>query len=160
MQDTITSGALSGKTVVMGSNMTDINAREIRARLDHFRKLEDGWADGIQHASDWGSGYGKAPSDSGLDWLADTFTSHYPEDLPRPDLYPTTEGGVQAEWSLGKQEISLEVNLETHMSYWHRSDFTDKFCDDNDEEHHLSLDEKKNWDWFIAEIRRFAELAK
>ena len=160
MQDTITSGALSGKTVVMGSNMTDINAREIRARLDHFRKLEDGWADGIQHASDWGSGYGKAPSDSGLDWLADTFTSHYPEDLPRPDLYPTPEGGVQAEWSLGKQEISLEVNLETHMSYWHRSDFTDKFCDDNDEEHHLSLDEKKNWDWFIAEIRRFAELAK
>lgn len=160
MQDTKTSEALTEKTVVMGSNMTDINAREIRARLDHFRKLEDGWADGIQHASDWGSGYGKAPSDSGLDWLADTFTSHYPEDLPRPDLYPTPEGGVQAEWSLGKQEISLEVNLETHMSYWHRSDFTDKFCDDNDEEHHLSLDEKKNWDWFIAEIRRFAELAK
>ena len=160
MQDTKTSEALTGKTVVMGSNMTDINAREIRARLDHFRKLEDGWADGIQHASDWGSGYGKAPSDSGLDWLADTFTSHYPEDLPRPDLYPTPEGGVQAEWSLGKQEISLEVNLETHMSYWHRSDFTDKFCDDNDEEHHLSLDEKKNWDWFIAEIRRFTELAK
>ena len=160
MQDTKTSESLTGKTVVMGSNMTDINAREIRARLDHFRKLEDGWADGIQHASDWGSGYGKAPSDSGLDWLADTFTSHYPEDLPRPDLYPTPEGGVQAEWSLGKQEISLEVNLETHMSYWHRSDFTDKFCDDNDEEHHLSLDEKKNWDWFIAEIRRFTELAK
>lgn len=160
MQDTKTSEALTEKTVVMGSNMTDINAREIRARLDHFRKLEDGWADGIQHASDWGSGYGKAPSDSGLDWLADTFTSHYPEDLPRPDLYPTPEGGVQAEWSLGKQEISLEVNLETHMSYWHRSDFTDKFCDDNDEEHHLSLDEKKNWDWFIAEIRRFTELAK
>lgn len=160
MQDTKTCDALTGKTVVMGSNMTDINAREIRARLDHFRKLEDGWADGIQHASDWGSGYGKAPSDSGLDWLADTFTSHYPEDLPRPDLYPTPEGGVQAEWSLGKQEISLEVDLETHMSYWHRSDFTDKFCDDNDEEHHLSLDEEKNWDWLIAEIRRFAELAK
>lgn len=160
MQDTKTSDALTGKTVVMGSNMTDINTREIRARLDHFRKLEDGWADGIQHASDWGSGYGKAPSDSGLDWLADTFTSHYPEDLPRPDLYPTPEGGVQAEWSLGKQEISLEVDLETHMSYWHRSDFTDKFCDDNDEEHHLSLDEEKNWDWLIAEIRRFAELAK
>ena len=160
MQDTKTSDALTGKTVVMGSNMTDINAREIRARLDHFRKLEDGWADGIQHASDWGSGYGKAPSDSGLEWLADTFTSHYPEDLPRPDLYPTPEGGVQAEWSLGKQEISLEVDLETHMSYWHRSDFTDKFCDDNDEEHHLSLDEEKNWDWLIAEIRRFAELAK
>ena len=45
--------------------MIEINAQEIRARLDHFRKLEDGCADGMQHASDWGNGYGKAPTGIG-----------------------------------------------------------------------------------------------
>ena len=67
---------------------------------------------------------------------------------------------MQAEWSLGVQEISLDIDLETHTSYWHRSDFTDESCDDNDEERHMSLDKDESWHWFIAEIRRFAELAK
>ena len=129
-------------------------------QLDSMRHLEDGWADGISYFPNRGKCETRAPSHAGLDWLAGALNSRYPKDLPRPYLYPTPEGGVQAEWSLGVQEISLEIDLETHASYWHRSDFTDKFCDDNDEERHMSLDEDESWHWFIAEIRRFAELAK
>ncbi len=31
--------------------------------------------------------------------------------LPLPYLYPTVEGGVQAEWSINQWEISLEIDL-------------------------------------------------
>ena len=63
---------------------------DVPARLDELRDMKDGWADGMQHASDWGSGYGKAPSHGGLDWLADKFTSEYPDDLPLPSRIPYT----------------------------------------------------------------------
>ena len=35
---------------------------DVPARLDEFRDMKDGWADGMQHPSDWGNGYGRAPS--------------------------------------------------------------------------------------------------
>ena len=124
----------------------------IPARLDDFRQLRDGWADGMQHASDWGNGYGKAPSHRGLDWLAGRFRQCYPAYAPTPYLYPTPEGGVQAEWSLGPQEISLEVNLETRQAYWHRLNVQTI----EDEAQDLNLDTDSDWEWLVQEITRWA----
>ena len=71
---------------------------DIAAQLEELRNLKDGWADGIQHPSDWGSGYGKAPRHDGLNWLWDRLEREYPDDLPLTCIYPTPEGGVQMEW--------------------------------------------------------------
>ncbi len=78
-------------------------------RLDKLRSLKDGWLDGR----------GKAPDAKGLDWLANEFENQYPDELPLPYLYPTAEGGVQAEWTLSKTEISLDINLVEHKAAWH-----------------------------------------
>jgi hypothetical protein len=29
------------------------------------------------------------------------------DDLPRPRVYPTPDGGVQAEWTVGEHEVSI-----------------------------------------------------
>lgn len=126
---------------------------DIPAQLDDFRQLRDGWADGMQSPADWGNGYGKAPSHRGLDWLAGRFQQCYPAHAPTPYLYPTPEGGVQAEWSLGPQEISLEVNLETRQAYWHRLNVHTI----ENEERELDLDADSDWEWLAREVKRYAD---
>ena len=82
---------------------------DISAQIDDLRQLKDGWLEG----------QGKAPSKEGLDWLSQAFDKHYSGDLPLPYLYPTEPGGVQAEWSLGRNEITLEIDLAEHAGYFH-----------------------------------------
>ncbi len=64
----------------------------MRARLIELGKLKDGWYDG----------HGKAPTRALLertDAVLDLLTSL--PGLGEPSLYPTPEGGLQAEWDLG-----------------------------------------------------------
>ena len=127
---------------------------DVAARLDELREMQDGWADGMQIASDWGSGYGKAPDHAGLDWLAGAFERHYPDDLPLPHIFPTTEGGVEAEWTLGGHSIIFEIDLGARQGDWLRFHKDDE----NDEDSEiLNLDYASAWDWFAAEVRRLAE---
>ena len=60
---------------------------DISARLDDLRLMKNGWLEGN----------GLAPPHEGLDWLSRAFDDHYPKNLPLPYLYPTEEGGVQAD---------------------------------------------------------------
>ncbi len=119
------------------------HALDIPARLDEFRDMKDGWLEGE----------GVAPSLEGLDWLAAGFDRHFPDDLPLPYLYPTPEGGVQAEWSLSENEISLEVDLVTHHGAWHRL----KINNQADDVQELNLDDDNGWAWIVAEIRNMVE---
>ena len=116
---------------------------DIPARLNEFRDLKDGWLEGD----------GVAPSLEGLDWLAAGFDRHFPDDLPLPYLYPTPEGGVQAEWSLSENEISLEVDLVTRQGAWHQLDMNTNA----DEARKLNLDDVKGWTWVVAEIRKMVK---
>ena len=116
---------------------------DIPARLDEFRDMKDGWLEGE----------GVAPSLDGLDWLAVTFDRHFPNDLPLPYLYPTPEGGVQAEWSLSANEISLEVDLVTRQGAWHQLDMNTNA----DDARKLNLDDVEDWTWVVAEIRKMVE---
>ncbi|WP_019627245.1 hypothetical protein [Thioalkalivibrio sp. ALJT] len=86
---------------------------DVPARLDEFRALRDGWLDGTE---------GRAPLESGLDWLARQFEWHYPDDLRLPWVFPTAEGGVQAEWKSGDQEITLDIDLSAQTGEWHLLD--------------------------------------
>src|SRR5262245_5876784 len=81
----------------------------VRARLTEFKSLRAGWLDGV----------GVAPSLDGLDWLAGAFDRNWLNDLPRPYLYPTAEGGVRAEWPLPPHELSLDIDLSARTGGWH-----------------------------------------
>ena len=129
---------------------------DVARQLSELKGLQDGWADGMQVAAKWGNGYGKAPNHAGLDWLADSFDRYYPDDAPLPYTYPTPEGGVQLEWSLGPFEISLEINLASHSAEW----FWVEIPTDAEGERMLNLDVADQWAWFASEIRRLDRAAK
>lgn len=74
---------------------------DIELRLSELLSLKDGWMDGK----------GKAIEATGAEWLLQGFRENYEATLPLPRLFPTLEGGVQAEWSLGVQEITVEFDL-------------------------------------------------
>lgn len=116
---------------------------DVPARLDEFRNMRDGWLDGE----------GIAPARAGLDWLTESFERWYPDNAPLPFTYPTPSGGVQFEWSAGRQEISIEVDLRTRQAAWHRLDMSTL----SDDERELNLEEVASWQWISAQIVRFSE---
>lgn len=110
----------------------------------------------------WFEGQGQAPTDEGLDWLAQTFAQHYPEDLPLPFLYPTVEGKIQAEWPFGPTEITLIIDLKDHTGEWQVWNVAtgEKECCrgvDLDAaqvwQDGLDLESAQAWQWIIKEIR-------
>ena len=138
---------------VIWSNVTlPSDQLDIRRRLSELRDLRDGWADGAQNTRDWGSGFGKAPSHDGLDWLTEQFERFYPSDAPRPYIYPTAEGGIQAEWSLGDIESSLEIDIDAHTAEWFRADLKA----DSSGERIVNLDDPADCQWVAEQLRRDA----
>ncbi len=108
------------------------------ARLDEFKSLKNGWLDGK----------GFAPDHKKLDWLAEAFQSNYPDELPLPYMYPTAEGGVQAEWSAGGWEITLEVDFAELQGEWHALEITTG----HEQVKKLDLKELDSWKWIAFEI--------
>ena len=112
---------------------------DIRAQLDELRLLKDGWLEGE----------GLSPPAPGLDWLQNAFDRHFPDDAPLPHLYPTESGGVQAEWSIGSLEISLDLNLDTRSGEWHALDTeagkVEERTLDGD-------DDSRDWKWLARRI--------
>jgi hypothetical protein len=93
-------------------HITPLDPLDIETRLEELAQLRDGWLDGK----------GRAPEGNALLLLAQAFDEYYAPDLPLPYLYPTAEGGVQAEWTLGAWDVSLEITLpamEAHYQALH-----------------------------------------
>ncbi len=122
----------------------------ISRQFADLRNLKDGWADGMQPADRWGEGYGKALPVQGLDWLEDRLATRYAEDLARPYIYPTPEGGVSLEWSISQNEASLEVDLSTHSAEWHCLDLRSG----RSVEEAFDLDDDKDWERLAFKIRQ------
>lgn len=116
---------------------------DISYRLAELRELKDGWLDGK----------GKAPASEGLDWLSSAFATRYPRGSILPYLYPTAEGDVLAEWTLGDWEASLEIDLASHSAEWHALDVQSG----REASRKLDLDSDDAWRWLGTEIRRLAE---
>ena len=129
---------------------------DIDKRLKSLKALKDGWATDVQPAGSSGKAYGKAPLREGLDWLAAQFTQHYSDTLPRPYIYPTPEGGVQAEWPIGEHEATLEIDLQTHTGEWQCVDFKTK----SSVEHTLGLDAPDSWKWLSEQLAALEKAAK
>ncbi|MEO5335236.1 MAG: hypothetical protein H7839_24770 [Magnetococcus sp. YQC-5] len=119
-----------------------LNTNDMAARIDEFHNLKDGWLDGK----------GVAPSTEGLRWFSGQFENHYTANAPLPCLYPTAEGGIQAEWTLGEWEVSLEVNMDTHQGEWHSLNMKTE-----DEVFlMLELNDPTAWHWLGEQIRQLA----
>jgi hypothetical protein len=110
---------------------TPLDPLDISLRLEELSKLEDGWLDGK----------GQAPAKNQLVWLQKAFNSSFDNDLPLPYIYPTAEGGVQAEWTLNGWEVSFEINLETLQGEYQALNLQDRTCD----EETISLADKDGW---------------
>lgn len=116
---------------------------DVPSRLDEFRELRDGWLDGE----------GVAPSPDFLNWLTENFVQNYPDDLQLPHVYPTVEGGVQAEWSLLSHEVSLSIDPAAHSGEWHVL-----HKDTNDEDIAVfNLTEDSGWKKLAQSIRLLSE---
>jgi len=110
-------------------------------RIDELRLLKDGWLDGE----------GLAPDPEGLSWLANAFDTSFPDDLPLPYLYPTPEGGIQAEWSLDGREIELEIDLKTREGECRSCDAEG---DGEDSTLPIDLNSPEGWGLLGEEIHR------
>ena len=84
-------------------HITPLDPLDTETRLNELAQLQDGWLDGK----------GRALDRAGIKDLAEAFDKYFDPDLPLPYLYPTTEGGIQSEWTLGGWEVSLEIALPT-----------------------------------------------
>lgn len=115
---------------------------DVPARLDELRHMQDGWLDGG----------GKAPSHQELDWLSTSFQRNFPDELPLPYVYPTPEGGIEAEWSLGTHSAILEFHLDTHQGDWLQFS---KDSEDEESSCSLDLDKTEAWRWLATAISNF-----
>jgi hypothetical protein len=79
---------------------------DINARIDELSYLKDGWY----------NGEGVAPHRSLLKVFNEYFEAFYDATLPLPYLYPTIDGGLQAEWVNENFDVSLEVEVNKNAS--------------------------------------------
>ena len=118
---------------------------DIGARLDELRTLPAGWLDGVE---------GEPLSASGLDWLMRELEGHYPEELPLPWLFPTAAGGVQAEWSIGGKEVSLDIDLQSRVGCLHILDV----ATEDDQEEQLELSSGESWRQLFERLQSLVDV--
>lgn len=119
------------KSIESIEQISILDVMDVGARLDELKLLRNGWLEGK----------GRAPKAEHLDWLVESFERFYPDELPIPYLYPTEEGGVQAEWTIARSEASLEIDLKGRTSSWHQLDLDS----DDEDEAQLDLGNAKGW---------------
>ena len=121
-------------------HVTPLDPLDTTLRLAQFAVLQDGWLDGK----------GKAPDKEKLDWLAKAFESDFDSDLPLPYLYPTAEGGVQAEWSVNDWAITLEIDLDSRKAQYQALNLKDQ----SSKELELALGEAAGWKPLNDELKQ------
>ena len=115
----------------------------VAAQFKELRNITVGWLDGE----------GDALDKEGLYWLGTALRQRITfNDLTLPHLYPTEEGCVQAEWTIGAVSADLEINLSSRQAIWGWSDLST-----NDSgERALDLNEEADWRWLSKTLTRMA----
>jgi hypothetical protein len=81
-------------------------------RCMELRDLATGWLDGE----------GVPPPSDLLELVGDWLETHQHKGLQQPRLYPTPQGGVEAEWRIGRVELSIEFDPDNGLAEWHQLD--------------------------------------
>lgn len=125
-----------------------LDTLDVTLRLDEIAELKDGWLDGN----------GVAPNPEKLRLLAKAFDNSFKADLQLPHLYPTPEGGIQAEWSLDDWEVTLDINLTTLQAAYQAirmaAPTTGLQHQDNNREYTLALDKNEGWTQLNEALRQ------
>ncbi|MNQ84167.1 hypothetical protein D3C85_992870 [compost metagenome] len=114
-------------------HVTQLDPLDIGTRLNVLAQLQDGWLDGK----------GLALNQDALNDLARAFDERFSPDLGLPYLYPTPEGGVQAEWELGQWEVSLEITLPSMAAEYQAVNLTTS--ESHELELSLAADDVASW---------------
>lgn len=86
-----------------------LDAGDPSVQLEKLKLLKDGWHDGA----------GAAPDKALLKRVRGWFNEHLTENMPLPRLFPTPEGGVEAEWLVGRHDVSVEFDPHAKSVEWH-----------------------------------------
>ena len=73
-------------------------------------------------APGWLDGEGLPPSPKLLDLVGEWLEEHQRKDGQHPRLFPTPEGGVEAEWRIGRLDLSIEFDPSSGTAEWHALD--------------------------------------
>lgn len=115
---------------------------DLETRLEELACLKDGWL----------NGEGSALDRERLKLLAGNFRRYFDVALPLPHLYPTLDGGVLAEWTLGHWAVSLDVDLTRQTAQYHAAHLTAEECF----ELSLDLNERPGWNSLHVELRQLS----
>lgn len=108
-------------TITELTRLSDALEPDVDSRLVDLRELEDGWLDG----------QGSAPPAGAIDRLErilEEMLSEYR--LRTPYLYPTPEGGIQAEWPFEQFEVSAAFDFEADEVYLHVASSRGRFSEE------------------------------
>lgn len=101
-------------------HITPLDRLDTTLRLEQIASLKDGWLDGT----------GRAPAKDKLEWLATAFDTNFSSELPLPYLYPTAEGGIQAEWRLNDWSVTLDMDLDKKEGEYQALNLQNQTCTD------------------------------
>ncbi|WP_041707266.1 hypothetical protein [Alicyclobacillus acidocaldarius] len=122
---------------------------ELQAQLDKLLRLRNGWLDGD----------GRAPNKQRLKRLFQVLDTMYLTVPPLPYVYPTPDGNVQLEWTIGRSEWSMEVDLNTYRGKLYGV-WLDSGKEVDGGEYNLALhfDRERLWS-FLVRVNRAAQLS-
>ena len=126
-------------SIASPASIKRLPSRELAERIEEFRSLKDGWM-----------GEGSiAPVVGDLDRIVESFANHYSCDLPLPQLFPTSDGGVSAEWEVNDWSLSLAITFPEFSGYWHELQNETSADDDRT----LNLSDADDWSWLTQRLR-------
>jgi len=73
-------------------------------------------------APGWLDGEGRPPSRKLLNLVGEWLEAHQRNNVQQPRLFPTPEGGVEAEWRIGSLNLSIEFDPSSATAEWHALD--------------------------------------
>jgi hypothetical protein len=76
----------------------------------------------LELAPGWLNGEGLPPTGKLLELVGAWLGEHQRQDLEQPRLFPTPEGGVEAEWRIGRLDLSIEFDPSSGLAEWHQLD--------------------------------------
>lgn len=133
------------KRLVEVLQVEPLDPLDVPARLEELKALRRGWLDGR----------GDPPDPEALTWLAHGWMTAYPASLPNPYVYPTPQGGVQLEWSLGTWELSAEVDLDRKRTYFVAVDVAGAATDEFD----VDMNSPDGWHTLADLVRKYSATA-
>ena len=118
--------------------------QDIREQISNLGNLQDGWLNGT----------GKACDPNGLANLAEQLVGHCPPAAPELRLYPTGDGGVQAEWWIGNYHAVLDVFLDgTTLAEWSVCNLQTMVEDGRP----VNINDEQDWKWLVQRLQFLSE---